>query len=207
MTYLCDMEFLPLHIESLLFASGQPVTFEEITHCLNQTFSQEFAEDDVRAAIEVAQEKYRADTMPFEIVAISGGWQFLTKPAYHGVIAQFLRLTTRKRLSQAALETLSIIAYKQPISKSELEQIRGVNCDYSMQKLLEKELVMVSGRSDGPGRPLLYSTSEKFMQYFGLRTMEELPKPKEFSTPENSIGLPEGEPAQDLTLADEPAAQ
>ena len=100
----------------------------------------------------------------------------------------FLRQTTRKRLSRSALETLSIVAYKQPVSKPELEKIRGVSCDYAIQKLLEKELVMIVGRSDGPGKPLLYATSAKFMDYFGLKSIEDLPQPKEFQEPDNTIG-------------------
>ena len=93
-----------------------------------------------------------------------------------------------KRLSQAALETLSIVAYKQPVSKTELEQIRGVSCDYAIQKLLEKELVEIQGRSDAPGRPLVYGTSEKFMDYFGIKSLKDLPKPKDFKDVENVIG-------------------
>lgn len=91
-------------------------------------------------------------------------------------------------MSQVALETLSIIAYRQPVSKVDLESIRGVNCDYAIQKLLEKELVMISGRSDGPGRPLLYSTSEKFMDYFGLGSLKDLPKLKDFKQTDNIVG-------------------
>jgi segregation and condensation protein B len=121
-------------------------------------------------------------------VEIAGGYQFLSKGAYHPTIGVFLRQTTNKRLSRSALETLSIVAYKQPVTKSELEKIRGVSCDYAMQKLLEKELVIIMGRSDGPGKPLLYGTSTKFMDYFGISSMEDLPKPKEFSNPDNSIG-------------------
>jgi len=101
-----------------------------------------------------------------------------------------LRQTTKKRLSQAALETLSIIAYKQPVSKNELEQIRGVSCDYSIQKLLEKELIEIAGRSEAPGRPLLYRSSQKFMDYFGLKSLRDLPKTKDFKEPESEIGEP-----------------
>ena len=86
------------------------------------------------------------------------------------------------------METLSIVAYKQPISKTEIEQIRGVSCDYAMQKLLEKELVAILGRSDAPGRPLVYGTSDKFMDYFGIKSLKDLPKPKDFKDVENKIG-------------------
>ena len=100
----------------------------------------------------------------------------------------YLRQTTKKRLSQAALETLAIIAYKQPIAKNALEQIRGVSCDYALQKLLEKELIAIAGRSEGIGKPLLYATSEKFMDYFGIKSLQDLPKLKDFKEIENTIG-------------------
>ena len=97
-------------------------------------------------------------------------------------------MTTKRRLSRSALETLSIVAYKQPVTKSDLEKIRGVSCDYSLQKLLEKELITITGRSEAPGRPLLYATSDKFMDYFGLKSLKDLPKPKDFKEPESEIG-------------------
>ena len=89
---------------------------------------------------------------------------------------------------QKLMETLALIAYKQPVSKPELEEIRGVNCDYALQKLLEKELVFITGRSEGPGRPLLYGTTEKFMDYLGINSLTDLPKPKDFKDEENSVG-------------------
>ncbi|MFT6871424.1 MAG: segregation and condensation protein B, partial [Roseivirga sp.] len=93
----------------------------------------------------------------------------------------------------SALETLSIIAYKQPTTKSELEQIRGVNCDYSVQRLLEKELIEIKGKSENVGRPILYGTSDQFMDYFGINDLKDLPTPKDFATPDNEIGSPEKE--------------
>lgn len=119
---------------------------------------------------------------------IAGGYQFLTKPSYYNVISEHLKLENKKKLSRAMMETLSIIAYKQPVIKSEIEHIRGVSSDYTIQKLLEKELVEIGGRSDTPGRPLLYRTSGKFMNYFGLNDLNDLPKLKEFATDENQIG-------------------
>ena len=112
----------------------------------------------------------------------------LTKGAYYPTVATFLKQSTKKKLSKAALETLSIIAYKQPVEKSELEKIRGVSCDYSIQKLLEKELVEITGRSEGPGRPLIYSTSEKFMDHFGLKSINDLPKTRDIASAKTSIG-------------------
>jgi segregation and condensation protein B len=109
-----------------------------------------------------------------------GGWQFLTKKHFHKTIAQLNGDKFLKRLSTAAMETLAIIAYKQPITKGEIESIRGVNSDYSIQKLLEKELIVITGRSENlPGKPLVYATSKSFMDYFGINTSEDLPKIKE----------------------------
>ncbi len=185
------MEFLQQHIEALIFASPQPVLLVELQSVLAEAFGAEVAETPIREAILESQEKYRAEHFPFEIVEIAGGWQFLSKGAYHNSIGIHLRQTTKKRLSQAALETLAIVAYKQPVSKSELEQIRGVDCNYAVQKLLEKELVAVVGRAETPGKPLLYATTEKFMDYLGIRTLGELPKPKDFKDIENVIGEPD----------------
>jgi segregation and condensation protein B len=117
-----------------------------------------------------------------------GGYQFRSKADHHDVIAAFLQRDTVKRLTGAALETLAIIAYKQPVTKSEMEIIRGVSCDYTIQKLMERELVEIKGRSSEVGRPLLYGTSEFFLDYFGINSVDELPKLKEFAEPENQIG-------------------
>lgn len=184
------MDKLEQHIESLIFSAEQPIGVAEIQNCLTEAFGIEFDLSTIESAIEAIDQRYRADEFSFELQAIAGGFQFLTKAAFHPTIGVYLRQLNQRKLSRAALETLAIIAYKQPISKSELEKIRGVSCDYTIQKLLEKELVSISGRSDGPGRPLLYGTSVKFMDYFGLKDLNDLPKPKEFKEPENAIGDP-----------------
>jgi segregation and condensation protein B len=134
------------------------------------------------------REKYKSEDFSFQLDFLGGGYQFLTKPAYQTSISILLRQQSQKRLSTAQLETLSIIAYKQPITKGEIEQIRGVNSDYSVQKLLEKELIEIQGKSEGVGRPLIYGTSGKFMEYFGINTISDLPQPKDFSQTENQIG-------------------
>ena len=182
------MDQLAQHIEALIFATDTPISFEEIKKCLEETFETKFKKEKIGAALTQLIDRYQQADFSIEIIEIGGGFQFLTKPAYHAPVATYLKQTTKKRLSKAALETLSIIAYKQPITKSEMEKIRGVSCDYSVQKLLEKELVSIAGRSEGPGRPLLYATSEKFMDYFGLKSLEDLPKPKDFKEPESQIG-------------------
>jgi len=134
----------------------------------------------VQAALDGITEKYASEFYPFEMRQSGGGWQFLTKTEYHKTIAQLNGDKFLKRLSAAALETLSIIAYKQPVTKGEIEAIRGVSSDYAVQKLLEKELIIISGRNEkAPGQPLLYMTSKNFMDYFGINSADELPKIKE----------------------------
>jgi segregation and condensation protein B len=171
------------HIEALIFASDKPLTAPEITDLINGAFG--FMEDkivseQIDAALEGIVEKYNSEFYPFEVRQSGGGWQFLTKKDFHKTVAQLNGEKFLKRLSAAALETLAIIAYKQPITKGEIEAIRGVSSDYSVQKLLEKELIVISGRNEKlPGHPLVYSTSKNFMDYFGLNSPEDLPKIKE----------------------------
>jgi segregation and condensation protein B len=171
------------HIEALIFASDKPLTTLEIAELVNNItdFSEEkITLDKVESALEGITEKYSADFYPFEVKQSGGGWQFLTRAAYHKTVAQLNGEKFLKRLSAASLETLAIIAYKQPVTKGEIEAIRGVSSDYAVQKLLEKELIIISGRNErAPGQPLLYSTSKNFMDYFGINSPDELPKIKE----------------------------
>src|SRR5690606_29358060 len=134
--------------------------------------------DELNAHIKQLMDKYASADYAMEIVEVSGGFRFMTKGAYHHTIGIYLRQNTHKKLSKSALETLAIVAYKQPVTKSEIESIRGVNSDYTIQKLLEKDLVEISGRSMGPGKPLLYITTQKFMDYFGLKSLDDMPKLK-----------------------------
>ncbi len=168
------------HIEALIFASEKPLENTEIVELINQSFGFMDAQitiDQVNAAIDGIFEKYQADFYPFEVVQSGGGWQFLTKKEFHPTIAQLNGEKFLKKLSTASLETLSIIAYKQPVTKGEIENIRGVNSDYSVQKLLEKELIIISGRNENlPGKPLVYATSKNFMDYFGINSPADLPK-------------------------------
>ncbi len=174
------------HIEALLFASDKPLTPIDITELINNAFG--FMEDkitmeQVQTAMEGIVEKYSAEFYPFELRESGGGWQFLTKKEFHKTVAQLNGEKYLKRLSTAALETLAIIAYKQPITKADIEAIRGVSCDYSIQKLLEKELIVITGRNENlPGKPLVYNTSRTFMDYFGINSPSDLPKLKEIFT-------------------------
>ena len=176
------------HIEALIFCSPRPISIAEIQACLTEMFEADVPETDIIKAIGQLSERYEADQYAITIVESGGGYQFLTKPAYQASIGILLKQQSKKRLTKSALETLSIIAYKQPVTKSEIELIRGVNCDYSVQKLLEKELIEIRGKSDGVGRPILYGTSARFMDYFGINDLKELPTPKDFAMPDNEIG-------------------
>lgn len=183
------MENLHKYIEAMIFANDQATTLKEIKESLEKIHNWIISEPEIHEKIVQLIEKYKADEYSFEIVEIAGGYQFMSKPEYHELIAQFLNIKSKKKLSSAALETLSIIAYKQPVIKAEIEQIRGVNCDYTIHKLLEKELIIIKGRADGPGKPLLYGISSQFMDYFGINSTKDLPKLKEVEQSEmNEIG-------------------
>ena len=171
------------HIEALIFASDKPLTSMEITELINNAFGfmeEKLTLEQIQTSIDGIIEKYASEFYPFEIRESGGGWQFLTKKDFHKTVAQLNGEKFLKRLSSAALETLAIIAYKQPITKGEIEAIRGVSSDYSIQKLLEKELILISGRNEEmPGKPLVYATSKSFMDYFGINSAADLPKLKE----------------------------
>lgn len=179
---------LDRHIEALLFAAQSALTVDEVRAAADLTFDQKWSAKQITEILASIQERYRSDDHVMQLTAIAGGYQFMTKPEYHRIIGDYLRLTEKKNLSKAALETLSIIAYKQPITKSGMESIRGVSCDYSVQKLLDRELVEIKGRDEGPGRPLLYGTTVKFLDHFGIQHTRELPNLKEFEAVENTIG-------------------
>jgi len=171
------------HIEALIFASEKPLTALDVVELINNALGfmeERITLDQVESCIEGIHEKYQSEFYPFEVKESGGGWQFLTKKDFHKTIAQLNGDKFLKRLSTAAMETLAIVAYKQPITKGEIESIRGVNSDYSIQKLLEKELIVITGRSENlPGKPLVYATSRNFMDYFGINSSEDLPKIKE----------------------------
>jgi segregation and condensation protein B len=183
------VDFLQNHIEALIFCSPSPIKLADIKACLSEMFNADVPEEDITGAIERLEEKFKSDDFSFQLFRTAGGFQFLTKPAYQTSIGIMLKQQSKKRLSTSAMETLSIIAYKQPISKTEIENIRGVNCDYAVQKLLDKSLIEITGKAETIGRPMLYGTTAKFMEYFGINDLAELPTPKDFTTTEiNSIG-------------------
>ncbi|MFN8436423.1 MAG: SMC-Scp complex subunit ScpB [Cytophagales bacterium] len=190
------MDILGKHIEAIIFCTEKPVSVDDIRMCMADMFEAEVSSESVQNEIEKLIEKYNSDEYSFGVFSIAGGYQFLTKPAYQTSLSIFLKNTVKKRISASALETLSIIAYKQPITKSQIEQIRGVNCDYAIQKLLEKDIVEIKGKADTVGKPVLYGTNQKFLEYFGINTLKDLPLPKDFVNTENEIGT-------DLPISDE----
>ena len=162
-------------IEALLFASPEPLTQKKI----NIIFDENSPKLD--ECIKLLSKKFENENHSIDILNIAGGYQLRTKPEYDLYVRRLLNKTGQLKLSQAALETLSIIAYKQPISRTDIEAIRGVDCAGVLKTLLKKALIKIKGREDGPGRPLMYSTTDDFLQSFGLSRIADLPKLKEIS--------------------------
>lgn len=195
-----DIEQLMPHVEALIFASERPIIMMEMVEMLSAALEETIEEERIATCIDAIREKYEATYYPFQLREAGGGYQFLTKKAYHKTVLQLNGDKHIKKLSAAAMETLAIIAYKQPITKSEIEFIRGVSADYSIQKLLEKELVIISGRNEQMvGKPLTYNTSKNFMDYLGINNSTELPQLKDISNIEivlptdASEAVPEGD--------------
>lgn len=185
------MDYLANHIEALVFCSPKPITTDEIQSCLKEMFEADIPLEDILEALVALESKFAEDKYSFGIVQSGGGYQFLTKPAYQASISILLKQQSKRRLSNSAMETLAIIAYKQPVTKTEIEQIRGVNCDYAVNKLLEKDLIEIKGKADTIGKPMLYGTNQSFMDYFGINNLKDLPTPKDFVQEENTIGKEE----------------
>src|SRR5690606_18369744 len=167
-----NTDYLKHHIEALIFVANPSITFQEIMDCLHEKFETLIEEKEVNRLLEELIEGYREAASSFEILEMNGGFRFMTKPAFRETIETYLKQVNNNKLSKTAMETLSIVAYKQPVTKAVIEQIRGVNCDYTIQKLLERDLITILGRGETIGKPLLYGTSEKFMDYFGLKTIQ-----------------------------------
>lgn len=163
-------------VESVIFASTEPLPVERITECVQREHVDNAL---VTEVIELLNRKYDAGGLSFRIIKIAGGYQFATLPQYDKWLSRLYKTKADRKLSQSSLEVLAIIAYKQPISRSEIEKIRGVNADWTLRSLMEKNLVTVVGREDAPGRPLLFGTTKQFLEHFGLNAISELPKLKE----------------------------
>ncbi|HOW35875.1 MAG TPA: SMC-Scp complex subunit ScpB [Candidatus Omnitrophota bacterium] len=163
-------------IESLLFISEKPIMLEQIKDAVEGVTT-----SDIREMINQLQKEYQERKSGVVILEIAGGYQMLSNPDYAMYIKKFYHSTHKEKLSKPALETLSIIAYKQPVSRLDMELIRGVNCDGVVVHLLDKGLIKIVGRKDVPGRPYLYGTTREFLEYFGLKSLADLPKLEDFS--------------------------
>lgn len=182
------MKDIQLNIEALIFASEEGISAQEIKQVLQDGLLITINKDEVLSFIENIKIKYENEDSVFSLKVFNNKYQLLTKEVYHDVINQLQAHRDRKKLSQSALETLAIIAYRQPITKLEVEQIRGVNCDYSIQRLLEKDLIKIVGKAESIGKPLLYATSDQFMNHFGINSVKDLPQLKDIINEENTIG-------------------
>ena len=171
------MDNLRSAIEALLFASERPLTPEEIKHA----FDSEVSVSDIRSEIEVLRSEYDAQSRGFRMFEIAGGFQLASDIRFAETLKRFYQSREKKRISQAGLETLSVIAYRQPVTRADIEAIRGVSVDGAVKTLLEKGLIRISGRKDVPGRPILYSTTQEFLEHFGLKSIQELPTLSEYS--------------------------
>ena len=175
-------------IEALLFSAQKPLSAKELVDVLRgagsdeELIPNEFArarEAEVAAALEQLKAEYVEQQRAFQLVERAEGWQLVSDPAYATWVRQLFPAPKPARLSAPALETLAIIAYRQPITRADVEAVRGVTIDGVLQTLMERGLVKIAGRADIPGRPLLYQTTEFFLDHFGLRTLDELPNVEE----------------------------
>jgi segregation and condensation protein B len=167
-------------IEALLFASPEPLTQKE----LNAIITPELVESEtieLKSVIEELRKKYLQNDNAFSIVNVAGGFQLVSRPEFAIFIRRLLNKTGRLTLTKASLETLAIVAYRQPVNRYEIESIRGVDSSSVLRTLLSKNLIKIKGRDTGPGRPLLYTTTNKYLEYFGLNNLSEMPKISEIN--------------------------
>ena len=170
-------------VEALIFASDEPLTARQIIEILGSPDQagprMRMKEDEVLSMVRDLNAEYVRAGRAFRIIQVAGGYQFATMPDFAEWLGRMVKEKAKRKLSQATLETLSVIAYKQPVTKPEIEAIRGVNADYAIQRLMERGLITIVGRAVTAGRPLLYGTTSDFLKHFGLNDLAELPKPRE----------------------------
>ncbi|WP_233505532.1 SMC-Scp complex subunit ScpB [Rhodohalobacter sp. SW132] len=167
-------------IEALIFSSPQPIGWEKLSEIVTESEEDlQLNEEIIKRIINRLNERYEENDLAFRIEETGGGYTFVTQPRYHPWLSIFQHENAYRKLSQSATETLAIVAYRQPITKPEVDDIRGVDSGYILRQLLEKMLVRVSGRADSPGKPLLYKTTKHFLKHFGINSVDELPKPRE----------------------------
>ncbi|MFA5405346.1 MAG: SMC-Scp complex subunit ScpB [Ignavibacteria bacterium] len=167
-------------MESIIFASQDEISSKQIKEILD-SFKIESRIPEIEEIVDALNLDYMKNDNAFEIIKIAGGYQFSTRKKFAHFVGKLYTETQRKKLSPSAIETLSIIAYKQPITRSDIEFIRGVNVDYIVNSLLERDLICIKGRASGPGRPILYGTTDNFLKVLGLNSLEDLPKLREIN--------------------------
>lgn len=187
-------------IEAILFTSEKPVMLEQIKEIVEGVDT-----TDIREIINFLQKDYQENKKGMVIVEIAGGYQMLTNSEYALYVKKFYHSRHKEKLSKPALETLAIIAYKQPVSRLDIELIRGVNSDGVVVHLLSKELIKIAGRKDVPGRPFLYGTTKQFLEYFGLKSLEDLPKLEDFSSLQQNVQEATTQEAAASTAQEPPA--
>jgi segregation and condensation protein B len=163
-------------IESLIFVSQEPLTLERI-----QAVCEGVPAEDIRAAVDELVAEYASEDRGIQVVRAGGGWLFATKPVFDREVRRLLQIERKNRLSSAGLETLAAIAYRQPVTQSEVSSIRGVDSTAALKTLLEKKLIKIVGRKKAPGNPLIYRTSDEFLLYLGLNSLDELPSEEEIA--------------------------
>ena len=168
-------------IEALIFASDDSLSSDEIIKVIKEIDGDDvqITKEVIENTVDLLNNKYKENESSYRIMRIANGYLYATSEEFAKFVGYLSSERAKRRLSQAALESLSIIAYKQPITKPALESIRGVNSDYILSTLLEKNLITIKGRADSVGRPLLYGTTDEFLKYFGLNNLSDLPKPRE----------------------------
>ena len=167
-------------VEALIFSCPEPLPWEKLSEIIQKDEEEILLDEEiVRRIVTRLNERYEENDLSFRIEETGGGFTFVTQPRYHPWLSIFQHENAYRKLSQPAIETLAIVAYRQPITKPEVDQIRGVDSGYILRQLLEKMLVKVSGRADSPGKPLLYKTTKYFLKHFGINSVDELPKPRE----------------------------
>lgn len=171
-------EYLKGVIEAILFISEKPVTIEQFNEVLQESVGGGI---DVKKLVEELREEYETKQRGMVVVEIAGGYQMLSSQHYASYVRNFLKTKVKEKLSRPALETLAIVAYKQPVSRGDVELVRGVNSDGVVLHLLNKSLIKIVGKKDVPGRPFLYGTTKLFLEYFGLKSLRDLPKLEDVS--------------------------
>jgi segregation and condensation protein B len=200
-----NFETLRKIVEVLIFSSDRPLSLKQLKDIINEEKAETGLTADIREiekAVNAIEEKYSGDDYSFRLVRVAGAYRFATRRNYSPWLAKLTKEKLKRKLSQSALETLAIIAYRQPITKSEIEAIRGVNVDYIIGSLLEKDLVAIRGRAEVIGRPMLYGTTDTLLEYFGINSLEDLPPLKAIEEIIKA-GPPEGVSQSDIDFFEE----